>query len=123
MLIRDAINRGVLTALSSAVNMVLFLALPNTFWFFPRTRPQAANVMYMNSLLATLNSRQHLRDKVAAGEKGWNSIPMATMATRSGNMPKKIQGQASTAAVDFETASVEINGKIEDFLPCPSWRT
>ncbi|KAJ7711128.1 hypothetical protein B0H14DRAFT_699537 [Mycena olivaceomarginata] len=121
MLIRDAINRGVLTALSSAVNMVLFLALPNTFWFFLGLAPSSK--LYMNSLLATLNSRQHLRDKVAAGEKGWNSIPMATMATRSGNMPKKIQGQASTAAVDFETASVEINGKIEDFLPCPSWRT
>ncbi|KAJ7893322.1 hypothetical protein B0H14DRAFT_3427404 [Mycena olivaceomarginata] len=31
MLIRDAITRGVLTALSSAVNMVLSLALLNTF--------------------------------------------------------------------------------------------
>ncbi|KAJ7815979.1 hypothetical protein B0H14DRAFT_3878072 [Mycena olivaceomarginata] len=102
MLIRDAINRGVLTALSSAVNMVLFLALPNTFWFFLGLAPSSK--LYMNSLLATLNTRQHLRDKLSASDKGWNSIPMATIT--SGDMPKRMQGRASIAAVDFEMASV-----------------
>ncbi|KAJ6473147.1 hypothetical protein C8R45DRAFT_1077842 [Mycena sanguinolenta] len=127
MLIHDAITRGVFTALSSCVNMVLvnpslaiiFLALPNTFWFFLGLAPNSK--FYMNSMLATyalfsvlfvaraehckrLNSRQHIRDRIAANDKGWNSIPMATLA--SNNTPKKIQGQASIAAVDFETASV-----------------
>ncbi|KAJ7362746.1 hypothetical protein DFH08DRAFT_950984 [Mycena albidolilacea] len=102
MLIRDAINRGVLTALSSVVNMVLFLALPNTFWFFLGLAPSSK--LYTNSLLAMLNTRQHLRDKLPASDKGWNSIPMATIT--SGDIPKKMQGRASIAAVDFEMASV-----------------
>ncbi|KAJ7362750.1 hypothetical protein DFH08DRAFT_1025157 [Mycena albidolilacea] len=101
MLIRDAINRGVLTALSSVVNMVLFLALPNTFWFFLGLAPSSK--LYMNGLLTTLNTRQHLRDKLSASDKGWNSIPMATIT--SGDIPKKMQGRAPIAAVDFEMAS------------------
>ncbi|KAJ7039387.1 hypothetical protein C8F04DRAFT_1318902 [Mycena alexandri] len=100
MLIYDAINRGSLTAVSSCVTMVLFLALPDTFWFFLGLAPS----IYMNSMLATLNTRQRLRDKIATTDKGWNSIPMGTVATSNG--PKKTQGQASIAAVDFETASV-----------------
>jgi hypothetical protein len=51
-----------------------------------------------------LNTRQRIRDKIATNDKGWNSIPMGTIATT--NIPKGIQGQASIAAVDFETAYV-----------------
>ncbi|KAJ7016680.1 hypothetical protein C8F04DRAFT_1259463 [Mycena alexandri] len=102
MLIYDAINRGSLTAVSSCLTMVLFLALPDTFWFFLGLAPSSK--LYMNSMLATLNTRQRLRDKIATVDKGWNSIPMATLATS--NSPKKTRGQASIAAVDFETASV-----------------
>ncbi|KAJ7620007.1 hypothetical protein DFH06DRAFT_1174443 [Mycena polygramma] len=104
MLIYDAINRGTLTAMSSGVTMVLFLALPDTFWFFLGLAPSSK--LYMNSMLATLNTRQRMRDKISSNDKGWNSIPMATIATSNTNTPKKIQGQASIAAVDFETASV-----------------
>ncbi|KAJ6515552.1 hypothetical protein C8R45DRAFT_1205786 [Mycena sanguinolenta] len=102
MLIYDAINRGVLTALSSGVNMVLFLAFPDTFWFFLGLAPNSK--FYMNSMLATLNSRQRIRDKIATKDKGWNSIPMTTLAS---NTPKNTQGQASIATVDFETASLD----------------
>ncbi|KAF7331110.1 hypothetical protein MVEN_02451300 [Mycena venus] len=102
MLIYDAINRGTLTALSSGVNMVLFLALPDTFWFFLGLAP--CSKLYMNSMLATLNTRQRIRNKIAVDDKGWNSIPMGSITTS--NIPKRIQGQASIAAVDFETASV-----------------
>ncbi|KAF7355609.1 hypothetical protein MSAN_01478200 [Mycena sanguinolenta] len=112
MLIYDAINRGVLTSLSSALNMILFLAFPNAFWFFFGLAPNSK--FYMNSMLATLNSRQRIRDKIGGNGKGWNSTPMATLAS---NTPKKIQGQASFAAVDFEMASVDIpSSKPEDFL-------
>ncbi|KAJ7671483.1 hypothetical protein DFH06DRAFT_1320277 [Mycena polygramma] len=104
MLIYDAINRGTLTAMSSGVTMVLFLALPDTFWFFLGLAPSSK--LYMNSMLATLNTRQRMRDKISSNDKGWNSIPMATIATNNTNTSKKIQGQASIAAVEFETASV-----------------
>ncbi|KAJ7916689.1 hypothetical protein B0H13DRAFT_1871016 [Mycena leptocephala] len=51
VLIRDAISRGMLTALSSGVSMVLFLALPDTFWFFLGLAPSSK--LYMNSMLTT----------------------------------------------------------------------
>ncbi|KAJ7030476.1 hypothetical protein C8F04DRAFT_1367589 [Mycena alexandri] len=51
MLIYDAINRGSLTAVSSCLTMVLFLALPDTFWFFLGLAPSSK--LYMNSMLAT----------------------------------------------------------------------
>ncbi|KAJ7827211.1 hypothetical protein B0H13DRAFT_1917778 [Mycena leptocephala] len=51
MLIYDAINRGMLTALSSGINMVLFLALPDTFWFFLGLAPSSK--LYMNSFLTS----------------------------------------------------------------------
>ncbi|KAJ7892021.1 hypothetical protein B0H13DRAFT_2340324 [Mycena leptocephala] len=66
MLIYDANNHGTLTALSSGVNMVLFLALPDTFWFFLGLAP----CMDMNSMLATLNTRQRIRNKIAVDNKG-----------------------------------------------------
>ncbi|KAJ7645298.1 hypothetical protein B0H17DRAFT_1274512 [Mycena rosella] len=98
-----AINRGILTAMSSFVTMVLFLVLPDTFWFFLGLAPSSN--FYMNSMLATLNTRQRIRDKMAAIDKGWNSIPLAAVATNNDN-PHMIQGQASIAAVNFETPSV-----------------
>ncbi|KAJ7897462.1 hypothetical protein B0H13DRAFT_2337890 [Mycena leptocephala] len=81
MLIYDAINRGVLTALSSSVTMVLFLTLPNTFWFFLGLAPSSK--LYMNSMLGSLNIRQRIRDRLASTDKGWNSIPMAPIANNS----------------------------------------
>ncbi|KAJ7932310.1 hypothetical protein B0H13DRAFT_2307867 [Mycena leptocephala] len=81
MLIYDAINRGVLTALSSGVTMVLFLTLPNTFWFFLGLAPSSK--LYMNSMLGSLNIRQRIRDRLASTDKGWNLIPMAPIADNS----------------------------------------
>ncbi|KAJ7880702.1 hypothetical protein B0H13DRAFT_2345500 [Mycena leptocephala] len=72
MLIYDAINRGMLTALSSGINMVLFLALPDTFWFFLGLAPSSK--LYMNSFLTSLNTRQRIRDNGASHDKGWMSI-------------------------------------------------
>ncbi|KAJ7210646.1 hypothetical protein B0H12DRAFT_1225041 [Mycena haematopus] len=87
MLIHDAINRGVLTSLSSGLNMVLFLALPDTFWFFLGLAPNSK--FYMNSMLATLNAREHIRDKISANDKGWNSIRWA----HSRALPRKFKGK------------------------------
>ncbi|KAJ7163739.1 hypothetical protein C8R46DRAFT_1221503 [Mycena filopes] len=55
-LVITAVNRGVLTALCATLNMVLFLAQPNTFYFFLGLIPSGK--LYMNSMLATLNTRE-----------------------------------------------------------------
>ncbi|KAJ7846165.1 hypothetical protein B0H13DRAFT_2675673 [Mycena leptocephala] len=104
MLVHDAINQGTLTALSSGVTMVLFLALPDTFWFFLGLAPSSK--LYMNSMLATLNTRQRIRDKIATNYKGWNSIPMGTIAT---TMPKTLQCSVSYPP--------DVHDKGRDFLP------
>jgi len=56
----NAINRGVLTALCAAINIILFLSIPNTFWFFIGIL--LSGKLYMNSALASLNSRQYIKD-------------------------------------------------------------
>ncbi|KAJ7802424.1 hypothetical protein B0H14DRAFT_1661168 [Mycena olivaceomarginata] len=55
----NAVSRGVLTALCAAVNMILFLVQPDTFYFYLGL--VLSGKLYMNSMLATLNTRQHLR--------------------------------------------------------------
>ncbi|KAK7057097.1 hypothetical protein R3P38DRAFT_2839295, partial [Favolaschia claudopus] len=119
LLIYDAINRGVLSALSSGVNMVLFLAVPDTFWFFLGLAPSSK--LYMNSMMATLNRRQHFREAIDYNDKGWNSIPMGTLASNAGGakVGHHGQGQASFGVVEFaETVSVDINAKRDEFPGC-----
>ncbi|KAJ7301147.1 hypothetical protein DFH08DRAFT_119982 [Mycena albidolilacea] len=57
----NAVNRGALVALCAALNMILFLAKPGTFYFFLGLIPSGK--LYMNSMLATLNTRLHLRSR------------------------------------------------------------
>ncbi|KAK6974664.1 hypothetical protein R3P38DRAFT_2583681 [Favolaschia claudopus] len=96
-LIHDAINCGVLTALSSGMNMVLFLAVPDTFWFFLGLAPSSK--LYMNSMMATLNGRHQIRKTF--NDKEWNSIPIGTLATSPGGDSRSNQDQDSFAAVEF----------------------
>ncbi|PPQ84431.1 hypothetical protein CVT25_011258 [Psilocybe cyanescens] len=72
----NAVNRGVLTAVCALLVLVLFLALPGTFYFFIGV--ELSGKLYMNSALATLNSRQHIVNKAHIVEStiNWNSIPM-----------------------------------------------
>ncbi|PPQ79748.1 hypothetical protein CVT24_010122 [Panaeolus cyanescens] len=77
-LIVNAINRGALTALTATLNLVLFLALPGTFYFFFGLF--LSSKLYMNSALATLNSREHIRSKAGSVEE-W---PLGT--TNTGRM-------------------------------------
>ncbi|PPR01338.1 hypothetical protein CVT24_006340 [Panaeolus cyanescens] len=57
----NAINRGGLTAFAAAWNLILFIAIPNTFWFV--IGYFISSKLYMNSALASLNSRQHIRNQ------------------------------------------------------------
>ncbi|KAF7303685.1 hypothetical protein MIND_00597900 [Mycena indigotica] len=103
-LIYEAINRGTLTALASGINLVLFLALPDTFWFFLGLAPSSK--LYMNSMLATLNNRQRIRDQVASSaDKGWNSIPMGSMAHTAGGRsmgPIEFKAHGNDTKSNFE---------------------
>ncbi|KAF7291795.1 hypothetical protein HMN09_01239600 [Mycena chlorophos] len=54
----NAVNRGMLTSLTSAGTMILFLAFPDTFWFFLTLAPNSK--LYMISMLSTLNMRGQL---------------------------------------------------------------
>ncbi|KAF8188850.1 hypothetical protein K438DRAFT_1513002, partial [Mycena galopus ATCC 62051] len=58
ILIINAVNRGMLTALAAALNIILFLSSPNSFWFSLALIPSGK--LYMNSMLATLNAREHI---------------------------------------------------------------
>ncbi|KAK7025773.1 hypothetical protein R3P38DRAFT_2950149 [Favolaschia claudopus] len=75
----------------------------------------------MNSMMATLNRRQHFREAIDYNDKGWNSIPMGTLASNAGGakVGHHGQGQASLGVVEFaETVSVDINAKRDEFPGC-----
>ncbi|KAJ7729599.1 hypothetical protein B0H16DRAFT_1775816 [Mycena metata] len=57
-LIMTAINRGVFTALFAALNMILFLSKPGTFYFMFALL--LSDKFYLNSMLAMLNTRHHV---------------------------------------------------------------
>ncbi|KAJ7437653.1 hypothetical protein B0H11DRAFT_2361374 [Mycena galericulata] len=67
----NAINRGILTALSSGLTLGLFLGYRVTFWFLLSLAPNSK--LYMNSMLAMLNMRQHVRDKI---DQGWDIVDL-----------------------------------------------
>ncbi|KAJ7435580.1 hypothetical protein B0H11DRAFT_2366751 [Mycena galericulata] len=67
----NAINRGMLTALSSGLTLGLFLGYRETFWFLLSLAPNSK--LYMNSMLAMLNMRQHVRDKI---DQGWDIVDL-----------------------------------------------
>ncbi|KAJ7148006.1 hypothetical protein C8R46DRAFT_1128869 [Mycena filopes] len=75
----NAVSRGFLTALCALLNLILFLVKPNTFYFFIGLI--MSGKLYMNSLLATLNQRDHVRNKGReVSAQGWNSIPLAAVS-------------------------------------------
>ncbi|KAJ6494990.1 hypothetical protein DFH09DRAFT_1337448 [Mycena vulgaris] len=53
----NPINRGVLTMVTAALNMILFLTQPGTFYFMFVLL--ISGKFYMNSMVAMLNTRQH----------------------------------------------------------------
>ncbi|KAF9059114.1 hypothetical protein BDP27DRAFT_1302891 [Rhodocollybia butyracea] len=74
-----AVNRGAFTTLGAAVNMTLFLALPGTFYYLLGL--MTSSKLYLNSMLATLNTRQHIKQTAHDSERAWNSIHLAGLST------------------------------------------
>ncbi|KAJ7499664.1 hypothetical protein FB451DRAFT_1385348 [Mycena latifolia] len=95
-LMLNAVHRGMLTAACSALTTALFLAFPDTFWFFLPLAPSSK--LYMNSMLATLNMRQHFREKYLT-HGVINSIQMGSMHTH-------VPGRNSVSAVQFVKPSM-----------------
>ncbi|KAJ3865851.1 hypothetical protein EV359DRAFT_80100 [Lentinula novae-zelandiae] len=81
-LIIYAINRGVLTAIAAAINLILFLAMPNTFYYFIGLL--TSSKLYMNSMLAALNSRQYIsQSSEDDAAHCWNSIPVQVLRSET----------------------------------------
>ncbi|KAJ6586687.1 hypothetical protein B0H10DRAFT_2094553 [Mycena sp. CBHHK59/15] len=82
-LITTAINRGVLTMITALMNMILFLTQPGTFYFM-----LSLLIMYMNSMLAMLNTRQHAVS--LHGSTMVDHISMPTLSSTSGTASRVI---------------------------------
>ncbi|KAJ7499871.1 hypothetical protein FB451DRAFT_1549370 [Mycena latifolia] len=109
----NAIHRGMLTALCSALTTALFIAFPDTFWFFLPLAPSSK--LYMNSMLATLNMRQHFRRKYTTNNRDLNTVPMESMHTH-------VEGK-SVSGVEFvnPTAAVEEEDDVSEKAEFPSY--
>ncbi|KAJ7776099.1 hypothetical protein B0H16DRAFT_1858776 [Mycena metata] len=73
-----------------------FLVKPNTFYFFLGLIPSGK--LYMNSMLATLNTREYVRNK-GHNPRGWHSFPLAVMGS----------DQREAEAVAFASSGVGIS--------------
>jgi len=109
----NAVNRGVLTAFSAALNIILFLSIPHTFWFFLGLI--LSGKLYMNSLLATLNTRQHIRNNAMGSS--FNSIPIGNLNSNSGPTAAETATAGSTMDVRIfkEISSTYDEGKKTTF--------
>ncbi|KAF9043350.1 hypothetical protein BJ165DRAFT_1612420 [Panaeolus papilionaceus] len=71
----NVVNRGGLTALAAALNLILSVALPNTLWYVIGLF--LSSKLYLNSVLASLNNRSHIRSKlsgVVATDTDWQAM-------------------------------------------------
>ncbi|KAJ6501855.1 hypothetical protein C8R45DRAFT_974527 [Mycena sanguinolenta] len=76
-LIITAVNRGVLTMISAALNLILFSTNPGTFYFMLWVI--LGGKFYMNSMLATLNTRGFAVGMIPANTVGPNSLGEISM--------------------------------------------
>ncbi|KAF7319257.1 hypothetical protein HMN09_00263200 [Mycena chlorophos] len=117
-LINEAIRRGTLTALASGINLVLFLALPDTFWFFLGLAPSSK--LYMNSMLAMLNKRAHLREEMSRGSgrrsKDYTSFPPSNSSRSRSTRGVGIEFKAGTTTIPGNQSEIELENVV-DALP------
>ncbi|KAJ7196927.1 hypothetical protein GGX14DRAFT_574423 [Mycena pura] len=109
-LMMNAVNRGMLTSLTSAGTMILFLAFPDTFWFFLSLAPNSK--LYMNSMMATLNMRQHVRNRLFPKDMEWDTIQLNDVsASVSGTAPRP-----SISVVEFVKPSSPTDNKRKEVV-------
>ncbi|KAJ7347577.1 hypothetical protein DFH08DRAFT_1002557 [Mycena albidolilacea] len=90
----NAVNRGMLTAFAAALNIILFISIPNSFWFSLALIPSGK--LYMNSMLATLNTREHIRQRIQHDSVGCNSISLGNLSSHPSSGPTDPQKPANT---------------------------
>ncbi|KAJ7058887.1 hypothetical protein C8F01DRAFT_1371045 [Mycena amicta] len=97
-LIMTAINRGVFTMIFAVINIALFLTTPGTFYFMIGIL--ISDKLYMNSLLAILNTREyasHLRGGMEVSDG--SSRPPLSFAARTGGTGTAQSGGLSMITV------------------------
>ncbi|KAF8149721.1 hypothetical protein K438DRAFT_1988744 [Mycena galopus ATCC 62051] len=94
ILIINAVNRGMLTALAAALNIILFLSSPNSFWFSLALIPSGK--LYMNSMLATLNAREHILQRTQRNSDGQISLCLENLSTHPSSDPASLQTPENT---------------------------
>ncbi|KAJ7802422.1 hypothetical protein B0H14DRAFT_3155037 [Mycena olivaceomarginata] len=95
-LIINAVNRGALTALCVVLNMIMFLAKPDTFYFFIGLI--LSGKLYMNPRLATLNTRQYIRNK---GQDSEGVFPLDIVSSEGSESRGPHSNQANTVNSDI----------------------
>ncbi|KAJ7158596.1 hypothetical protein C8R46DRAFT_1224540 [Mycena filopes] len=100
----NAVNRGMLTAITSILTMILFLVSPHTFWFFLSIAPNSK--LYMNSMLATLNMRGHIWRKYNPnGDR--ETINVGDIGPHEFNANR---GHSTVSRVEFVTTPGTVDG-------------
>ncbi|KAJ7819561.1 hypothetical protein B0H14DRAFT_2600577 [Mycena olivaceomarginata] len=94
MLMINAVNRGMLTAFTAALHIILFLSFPNSFWFSLALVPSGK--LYMNSMLATLNTREHIRQSIQENSVGRISVSLGNRSSNPSSGPTIPQIPADT---------------------------
>ncbi|KAF8148448.1 hypothetical protein B0H34DRAFT_679773 [Crassisporium funariophilum] len=119
MLMINAINRGVLTAVCAALNMILFLAIPDMFYFFLGL--MLSSKFYMNSALATQaeHAPTHPEQAYPSNADHWRSIPINTILTgrttaisQSGNIEVEVHSETYSYSTDSGKKHAFINGMV-----------
>ncbi|KAJ7860055.1 hypothetical protein B0H14DRAFT_2576771 [Mycena olivaceomarginata] len=87
MLMINAVNRGMLTAFTAALHIILFLV---SLALVPSGK------LYMNSMLATLNTREHIRQCIQQNSVGRISISLGNLSSNPSSGPTNPQTPADT---------------------------
>nr|GAT48968.1 predicted protein [Mycena chlorophos] len=116
-LVVTAINRGALIVCMALLNIILFLAKPGTFDFLSMVI--ISGNLYMNSMLAMLNSREHARvlagfstsivsEEFRAGPASWvedpeeQPIPSLHVPSRNTTRTQRSRGEDAEEGFDEE---------------------
>jgi len=109
-LITFGINRGAFTCLGAALNLILFLAVPDTFFFFLGLT--VSSKLYMNALLSTLNTRHYVANSSYASRADpnhlWQSVALGQNST--GRSGEEVSGQR-TKVVAFDQSPAPFSAK------------
>ncbi|KAI0791732.1 hypothetical protein C8Q75DRAFT_805339 [Abortiporus biennis] len=117
-LMRYSVQTGLITSIVAVSTLVVFLTKPQSFFYVALyfTLPK----LYLNALLATLNSRDGLRSEMQSGnsEKGWNSFQLSKVVTSNAVIPGS-GGEPSISLGDTGNDSTAHNEPITSFKNRP----